>query len=93
MVLVQAIILAFKETRKGVTDKQRSWESHEFYAHETDRDGARIPVVLSTMNKDVMNLLMNLKDQETMIPFVKSSEYGGKKVYQVDESILRMAKE
>lgn len=93
MRLVKAIILDFKGAKSGTNATTgRSWEIYEFIAHETDFDGARIPVTLTAMDAKVRDILMNLKGQETMLPFTAVKLFNGKETYTISDDVLRISK-
>lgn len=91
MRFVKVIVIDFKTSRTLETKGGKPFTIHEFSAHETDQDGARIPVSLTTANDAVVSLLRSMKGVETMIPFSRISTFNDKDVFTVDESILKIS--
>lgn len=93
MRLVKIIINEFKGTKTGTSSKTgKAYAIHEFLAHETDFDGSRIPVLATTSNDQIRDLLLGLKGQETMLPFVSVSNFQQKDSYSIADDVLRMSK-
>lgn len=91
MKYVKVIIIKQTDSRSGTTEQGKAWQMHNFLAHETDSEGSRIPVVLSTRNQEVVNILSQLKDKETLIPFDNSRVFANKESFNVSDELLRQA--
>lgn len=88
MKLLTAMIIDYRtqtvKTQKGDRIK------HVFDAHETDLNGARIPVELQTFNEDIARKLQaHVKSGESIyVPYDNQSEYSGKHQFNVSSYVM-----
>jgi hypothetical protein len=92
MRLFKVIVIEFKGTKTGTSAKTgKDYRIHEFNCHETDFNGARIPVLATTRDDNIRDVLMNMKGNETMLPFSTVSSFQGKDSYNITDDVLKMS--